>query len=29
MAANMEESFLITETWKQIQARLARRATAE
>jgi hypothetical protein len=29
MAANMEESFLITDTWKQVRARLARRAMAE
>jgi len=25
MLANMDESFLITETWKQMQARMARR----
>jgi len=29
MAANMEESFLITDTWKQLRARLARRGAAE
>ena len=29
MAANMEESFLITDTWKQMQARLARRRPGE
>lgn len=29
MAANMEESFLITGTWKHLQARVARRRTAE